>query len=347
MSISPPSSSLQVGQTQQFNATVTGNTNTSVTWMVNGIVLGNPTVGTISASGVYTAPMAVPSTGVTVTAQSVAQPSASASAAVTVTPAVSVSISPTSTNLQIGQTQQFIATVSGISNTAVNWAVDGTPNGNASIGTISASGLYTAPTTAPSGPVTVSAQSVMQSTAVASATVTITKPNVSISLTPSNPSVEVGQSLQFTATVSGTSNMAVNWSVANIPGGNATVGTISSSGLYQAPASVPSTPITVSAVSASNPSVSASASVTLTAPVAHHVDLSWTASVSSSVAGYNIYRGTQAAGPFTKINSSLDTATLYTDSNVVSGQTYYYTTTTVDGNGVESGYSNVVPAVIP
>jgi len=65
------------------------------------------------------------------------------------------------------------------------------------------------------------------------------------------------------------------------------------------------------------------------------------------VAGYNIYRSTQAAGPFTKINPSLDTATVYTDSAVVSGQTYYYTTTAVGSNGAESLYSNMVQVAIP
>jgi len=83
-----------------------------------------------------------------------------------------------------------------------------------------------------------------------------------------------------------------------------------------------------------------------TAAVQHSVSLSWNAS-TSAVAGYNIYRGTQSSGPFSKLNSSLDTATVYTDSSVVSGQTYYYAATSVDANNVESGYSNIATAVIP
>ena len=52
-------------------------------------------------------------------------------------------------------------------------------------------------------------------------------------------------------------------------------------------------------------------------------------------------------GPFTKITTSLDTTTVYTDSSVVSGHRYYYTTTAVGSNGIESGYSNIVVATIP
>ena len=44
----------------QFTATVTGTTNTAVTWSVNGVAGGNSTVGTISTSGAYTAPATAP-----------------------------------------------------------------------------------------------------------------------------------------------------------------------------------------------------------------------------------------------------------------------------------------------
>jgi fibronectin type 3 domain-containing protein len=124
------------------------------------------------------------------------------------------------------------------------------------------------------------------------------------------------------------------------------VGTISSTGLYTAPPGALSGPVTVTAQSAYDPNSSASALVTITAPVAHDVNLSWIASTSPA-AGYNIYRGTQSSGPFAKINSLLDTATVYTDGTVISGQVYYYVTTAVDSSGAESGYSNLAQAVIP
>jgi hypothetical protein len=79
----------------------------------------------------------------------------------------------------------------------------------------------------------------------------------------------------------------------------------------------------------------------------HSVDLTWNASQSPGVVGYNIYRGGKSGGPYSQINSGLDANTNYTDVNVQSGQTYYYVTTAVDGNGQESAYSNEAPAVIP
>jgi len=100
------------------------------------------------------------------------------------------------------------------------------------------------------------------------------------------------------------------------------------------------------ASNASNPSLSESLAGTGTAAPSHSVDLSWNAS-SSSVAGYNIYRGTSASGPFTKLNSALDASTTYTDSSVQSGKTYYYVATSVDGGGTESGYSSAVSVTIP
>ena len=82
-------------------------------------------------------------------------------------------------------------------------------------------------------------------------------------------------------------------------------------------------------------------------PPQHSVGLSWSASDSQGVVGYNVYRGGVSGGPYSKINTSLDAGTNYTDNQVVAGQTYYYVATAVDGNGDESGYSNEVPAVIP
>jgi hypothetical protein len=78
----------------------------------------------------------------------------------------------------------------------------------------------------------------------------------------------------------------------------------------------------------------------------HTVNLTWNA--SSGVAGYNIYRSTSSAGPFAKINSTLDANTAFSDSAVVSGQTYYYEATAVDSSGQESVPSSPpVAASIP
>jgi Cep192 domain 4/HYDIN/CFA65/VesB-like, Ig-like domain/Abnormal spindle-like microcephaly-assoc'd, ASPM-SPD-2-Hydin len=77
------------------------------------------------------------------------------------------------------------------------------------------------------------------------------------------------------------------------------------------------------------------------------VNLTWNASASSNVVGYNVYRGTASGGPYTQSNSSLDTTTSNTDTTVQSGQAYYYVVTAVDSAGAESAYSNQTTAVVP
>ena len=79
---------------------------------------------------------------------------------------------------------------------------------------------------------------------------------------------------------------------------------------------------------------------------AQSVSLTWTAS-TSVVAGYNVYRGTQSGGPYTLINSSLDTGTTYSDATVHGGQSYYYVATAVTSNGVESVHSNEAQVSVP
>lgn len=96
---------------------------------------------------------------------------------------------------------------------------------------------------------------------------------------------------------------------------------------------------------ANSPTV-AQCSGTGVAPSAHSVYLTWQTGSGSAV-GYNIYRGTNKAGPFSEINTALDASMSYTDNTVVSGTTYYYVTTEVNGQGQESGYSNEVKVVIP
>jgi hypothetical protein len=83
-----------------------------------------------------------------------------------------------------------------------------------------------------------------------------------------------------------------------------------------------------------------------TEPSQHSVALSWDAS-TSQVVGYNIYRGVASGGPYTKLNTSANASTAYTDNSVQSGQIYYYVTTAVDSSNVESVYSNQVTASIP
>lgn len=183
--ISPTSASVLLGQSQQFTASVSGTTNTSVSWAVNGIAGGNNVVGTISSAGKYTAPSTLPSpASATVSATSVADASAVGSASINLTAPspVTVGVSPTSASVQLGQAQQFTASVSGTANTSVTWAVNGISGGNSVVGTVSSAGKYTAPSTLPSpASATVSATSVADTNAVGSAAVALTAP-------PPNPS---------------------------------------------------------------------------------------------------------------------------------------------------------------
>jgi hypothetical protein len=80
--------------------------------------------------------------------------------------------------------------------------------------------------------------------------------------------------------------------------------------------------------------------------VPHTASLNWTASTSSNVTGYNVYRASQSAGPYTKLTSSPIVGTSYTDVTVQAGQTYYYVTTAVDSSNTESAYSNQAPAIV-
>ena len=177
VSVSPASARVPVDGKQQFAAMVTGSSNQSVTWDVNGAVGGNGTVGFIdSISGLYTAPASVPSPAtVEVHATSSVASSAIGQAAVTVTnpPAVTITISPARVGVRAGQTRRFAATVQNASVTTVIWEVNGVTGGNSTVGKI-ISGLYAAPTAVPTpATVTVTAVSTAAPTKSASASVGI------------------------------------------------------------------------------------------------------------------------------------------------------------------------------
>src|SRR5215469_6192744 len=197
VSVSPARASVEVSQSQQFTVRVSGSPHTAVTWSVNGIAGGNSTVGTVDSSGFYTAPSTVPVSSVTVTAdvsvteERLVHRRESANAAVIVMrpQGVSVTISPNAVSLRPGQAQQFSAWVSGTSDTAVHWSVNGVPGGSAAAGTITIHGLYTTPSRGPIGPVTVTARSISDSASYANARVAIQAHQVSLSWSASRSNV--------------------------------------------------------------------------------------------------------------------------------------------------------------
>jgi hypothetical protein len=270
VTVSPLSAQVVTGTQRQLVATVTGTTNTSVTWALSGAGCSGQTCGSITSSGLYTAPSKIPTPPqVSVTATSVADATKSATATLTVIPPVVVTISPTSAQVITSSKQQFIVVVSGSANTSVTWTVAGSGCSGITCGSVSSAGLYTAPAKVPSpAVVNVKATSVADSTKSATAVVTIIPPVV-VSVTPTTASVAVGGQQQFVATVTGTANTSVSWRVLGAGCSGAACGSITSAGLYTAPTALTNpAQVTVIATSMSDSSTSASAVVTIVAPVA-------------------------------------------------------------------------------
>jgi hypothetical protein len=275
VTVSPGGANLFVKATQQFTANVqgTGSFSSTVTWFVNDMQGGNALVGTITASGLYTAPSAVPSpASVTIKAQSTQDSTKVGTTAVNINAEkVQISISPPSGSVQLGTPLQFTATVTGTANTAVFWSVNGFAGGQPSVGLVDQSGLYTAPANLPANTVTVATTSQEDTTKTAAAIVTVraTAGGITVTVSPQNPSVSFdgSQNIQFTTTVTGTSNTSVTWSVDPNYGA---IGQISSSGLFTPSAfncgNVPG-PGVVRAVSAANAGAQGVSKVNLVPPV--------------------------------------------------------------------------------
>jgi hypothetical protein len=177
-------------------------------------------------------------------------------------------------------------------------------------------------------------------------------------------------SLSFGNVTTGTASGTQNVTITNTGNANVTISQITASGAGYSMTGG-STPVTLSPsqsttlVAQFSPTVAGSvsgsiailsnangspASVTLSgtgvALVQHFVALTWNAS-TSTVSGYNVYRSTVSGSSYTKINSTLVAVLSYSDATVQNSTTYYYVTTSVDSNGLESSYSNQASAPIP
>ncbi len=336
LSLSPSSQNLYATQTQQFTALLGGQQTSSVTWSIN------PSTGTISSSGLYTAPTVVPTqTTVTVTAVSTSNSSISATATVSLT-AITMSISPSSQNLNACQTQQYTAQVNYNPNTAVTWTI------SPSVGSINSSGVYTAPASITTQQtITVTATSVADPTKSISSSATLHPSTgscapVTVSVSPTTTNVYGGQTQQFTTTVSNTSNTAVTWSL-----NSGAPGSINSSGLYTAPATVSTvTTVTVTATSQANTSVSATATITLYPPVVITV-----APSTASIYGGQTQQFTSSSTNPTSttatwtLNSgapgSISSSGLYTAPATVTTQTTVTVTATSQANTAASATATI------
>jgi len=272
IAVLPTQASVPLSQSQQFQAIVTGTSNKSVTWFAGGIAGGSATAGTISPSGLYTAPSAMPSPPtVTVTASSNADSSATASAVATLTGGIVIGISPTSVTVSTGAGQEFTATIAGAgaSSNALTWSVNGVAGGNSILGTIvsngAASALYVAPAV-PLSPstVNVTVTSVADPSKSATASVTITC-SATNTISPPAATVSLAQTQTFSVSFCSAAGATIAWDVNGIPSGNSAIGTIAPSSantaVYTAPTNLP-TPSTV-VIHAASGTLNASASVTL------------------------------------------------------------------------------------
>lgn len=193
--VQPPSAQVAAGGSVSFAAVVTGTANTLVTWSLQEGAAG----GSVTAAGAYTAPATAGTYHVVATSQADAAKSGSATVTVTAPPtAVTVAVTPPTASIASCRSFTFGATVGGTSNTAVTWSVQEGAAG----GSITAAGVYTAPSSA--GTYHVVATSQADPTKSSVATVVVSDQILGVAVSPAQAAVPTGGSQLFTATVTTT-----------------------------------------------------------------------------------------------------------------------------------------------
>lgn len=297
LSLTPNLASVELGATQRFQATVTssGRPDTNIRWSLSGAACPSA-CGTLDSSGSFNAPGILPSpAGVTIIAQSVADPSKQISAAVTITSNFALQLSAPS-NIPAGTSATVVATFTPQPNsnpsTALAWSLSGSGCSGSSCGILNVtttqttagsssadSATYTAPSTAPSpNAVTITVTAQADPSKKTQATIAI-QPGVSVSVSPLTDTLAANHRVTLTAQINGSSDSTLNWNVNGIPGGNAILGeicvvgsspcqgvtsTTASTVDYLAPGSIPMpNPVSATAVSAADSTKSASAQITV------------------------------------------------------------------------------------
>jgi uncharacterized protein (DUF1800 family) len=243
-----------LGNSLTLAATVSGSEQTAVTWSVSG-------GGSISATGAYTAPATMPSGSVVVTAALTSNPAVTGTYQLTLANPVPVVASVSPTQLVTGSTQTVTLSGSGLlPTTTVMLGGTALSTSYVSFTQLSVQVPVAANAT---GALSFQVQNPGAATAAAFSE-TIASANITVSaaaLSAANPVLALGGTSGFSATVTGAAQTAVNWSVNG-------AGTISSAGMYTAPASMPSSnQVSVVATLASNSAVSASYQLALQSPV--------------------------------------------------------------------------------
>jgi virulence-associated protein VapD len=144
VNVTPPLPCILPSETEQFNASVTDLSSQAVFWYVDNILNGNSNVGVISASGLYAAPANVGSHLIKAVSQVSSSASGSATLTITLTP--SFGIYPYVASIPTGGQQTFQAQICAVPDSgAVSFTVDSILGGNGTVGTVSSTGVYTAP----------------------------------------------------------------------------------------------------------------------------------------------------------------------------------------------------------
>ena len=201
VNVTPNSAQPFQGEKLQFNATVQNASDPAVNWQVNQTAGGNPMVGMIDSTGLYTAPALVPNPPtVTVTAVLQSDSTKTGSSSVTILALSSITgplvVSPAISSLTTSQTLQLQVLTPGVGNGDVSWTADG--------GTITPGGLYTPPST--QGAYTVKASLIANQNAVGTAQVDVT--NFPGMLTWRNDNARSGVNSQELALAPATVNSA-------------------------------------------------------------------------------------------------------------------------------------------
>jgi hypothetical protein len=280
VSVAPQPVPVELGASRVMAATISslGNPNRAVNWMVAGAGCAASACGTVDTTGTYTAPqIQVIPPNVTITAVSVADPTRTGSATIILSSIFSLSVSGPAT-VTAGASANFAATLVPVSGSnpsrAIAWTVSGGACTGTGCGTISSTGVYTAPTNqSTTASVQIMATPVADPSRAVSTTVGIL-PNVSVVVSPTAVTMPLGASQHFSASVTGATDATVTWYVGTVVGGNAVLGTISNSQtdpnhtIYTAPLVLPpGDSVSISAQSNANPTISSTVNVIFTIPI--------------------------------------------------------------------------------
>ena len=219
----PQAASVVVGQPATFSVTATGTAPLAYQWRKNGATIASATNSSVTIASATTADAGT----YDVVVSNVAGNVTSAGAVLTVNAPPTISAQPQSVSVRVGLAASFSVTAAGTAPLSYQWRKNGTPIAGATATTFAIAtttlgdaGTYDVIVTNPV-------------TSVTSATATLTVTVVAVTVAPLSPNVGTQATQRFTATVTGTSNTSVSWTVQEMGGG-----TIDAAGNYTAPSTV-------------------------------------------------------------------------------------------------------------